>query len=203
MGQAINLLADWAALNPDRNKALEENIKVLARWLSDAQVRHAEISRCLQKTWTPSGFDSENKVQLPDDFVKIKEDCLTWDSSTVLAIVPYEVLINQTITSPIVYSIHNGFLYIPGATSSSTPSIVYEYRPIELTVTTIKTEDLELPAEFHKTLVLYLDAMWARTKDDTAGYMALMNEFRREAQNDGVTNIENRYGVPQMRPSWI
>lgn len=203
MGQALNLLADWAALNANKNKVFEENVKVLARWLSDAQVRHAEISRCLQKTWIPSGFDDEDKVALPDDFIRIKEDSIRWDSVTSLNQVPYEVALNNTITSPIVYSIHNGYLYIFGAGDDSEPQIVYEYRPTELTATSVKTEDLEIPAEFHKTLILYLDAMWARTKDDNGAYVALMDRFRAQAQDDGTTNIENRYGVPMMRASWL
>ena len=200
MGQALNLLADWAALNPAKNDALEKNVKVLARWLSDAQRRHIEISRCLQKTWTP--ILSDGRVVLPEDFIRIKEDTIFWENDITLTMIPYEIGLSAHITSPTAYSIHDGYLYIWGAADGDTAEIVYEYRSEELTETSIKTLDLDIPIEFHRTLLLYLDMMWERTKDSGA-WLALNDKFTAEARDDGTTNFENRYGVPIMRGNWL
>lgn len=197
MGQVLELLANWAALDPEKNKALEENSKVLVRWVNNAQNEHLRYSGLLQSTWTPV-LDSDGKAALPDDFLRIKRNTVKWDENTTLSEVEYDEAINASMTSTLWYSIHDGYFYVFAAASGE-PQITYIRRPSETLVSTFKTDDLDIPLEYQHTLMLFLDAMWARTKGDTAGYLALYKQFASQAVEDGVQDIESRHTVPMMR----
>lgn len=196
MATVLNILGDWSAGNPERERLLSMNKGLVLRWLNEGQLRFASKSEILRGTWTPVLAD-DGQATLPDDFIRIVRDSVKWDDETTLSEVPYANGINLELSTTAYYSVWGWKFYV-WAAAEGEPTVAYIRKPDEIKIAQINTADLEIPTEYHHDLLAYLDAMFSRQQGKIEGYLALIGLFDKSASEAGMRNALRVDGVPRM-----
>lgn len=197
MATVQTTIDNWTSDGGERHATYGSVPGLVIQWLNDGQLRFAHKSGCLRSTWEPT-LDSEGYCDLPDDFLKIVKDRVKWSSTQTLIEGSYQDLIQRTMTSTTHYCVHEGKFYVFGA-SAGTPIVPYVKKPGTITIANRTTAYLEIPSEYHTDLVLYLDAMFARKKGDTTGWLTLLGAFDAKAMAAGMEISRRIDPVPMMR----
>lgn len=202
MGTVANVLQDWASSSPEKTSLYANQKDLLIRWANEAQLRYADKSECLRDIWQPT-ITSTGNIALPDNFKREIKDRVKWDANTYLVQIDYpRANLVTSWSNTTHYSIWGGTFYVWGA-AAGTPVIPYIKKPAALTVAAIASENFEIPTEYHYNLFLFLDAMFARSKNDIAGSMQLMKMFDDKADETYMDVVRDLDPVPKMRGSWF
>lgn len=183
MASALDVIGDWISGEDGREKLFRSNKELVVRWLNRAQIRHTELSGVLRDVWTP--IVTEGEVELPEDFLTEYPDRVKWTSTIFLSKIDYPTAKLLTYTSTCHYSIYGGKFYVFKAADGE-PEIPYKRKPEELTPSGIKGEDLEIPTEHHDALVVFMDAMYERTRGNIGDSLKLLSVFKGMAEEDGL-----------------
>jgi len=197
MGTAYNVLGDWMAGDDGKEKLLKSNKSLVLRWLNNAQNRHAEISGSLRCVWKPS-LDSDGTAPLPEDFLFEFKDKVKWDDHKFLTQIDYATAKILNLSSTCHYSIYGGKFYVFSPTAGER-EIPYVKRPTEISSPALKTDDLDTEIQHHDSIILYLDAMYARHKGDLVGSTQLLTLFKAKSEDDGLVYARRNDPVPMMR----
>lgn len=198
MGSVLNVISEWVEDDEQKELLYERVPSLVLRWINEAQLRHVDRSEVLREIWEPT-ITSTGNTTLPSDFLREIKDRVKWDTTTHLYQVDYPAAaLVESWSDTSFYSIWESSFYVWGA-AAGTPSIPYIKKPAALT--TIATDNLELPTENHGTLQIYLDAVYARRNKDFQTYYSLLDRFDRRAQEEGGIFRNRRDPIPTMRSS--
>lgn len=205
MATALDVVNEWAADSEKKQDIVKTRSGLLLRWLNQGQLRYAEKAECLRSVWTPT-ITSSGNIALPTDFIYEFADRVKRDTSMVtdyfLKKIDFQIANARAWSGLTAYSIFNGTLYVwaPGA---ATPSIPYCRKPTVLT--TLSSDSLEIPTEFHSALVEYMDLRWDR---DMAGgnystYSAMLKDWDMTARSQGTVWKLRNDRVPVLRSNFF
>lgn len=197
MGSFANILQDWASVNEAKNELYIGRPELLLRWLNEAQLRYCSKSEMVRGVWEPT-ITSSGNISLPSDFLREIKDRVKWADNEYLIQIDHPSAIIMDFTGTHYYSIWADTFYVWGAAAGN-PEIPYIKKPTVVAIGNIGTASLEIPTEFHSTLLTYLDAMYERERGNIAGYRALINVFDEQAREEGVEYRGRRDPVPVMR----
>ena len=198
MGTVQNILEQWAAGDPKKEEIYVSVPKLALRWINEAQLRHASLSEILRTTWSPT-ITSTGNIALPSDFLREIPDRVKWTATQHLVKIDYPTAnLVESFSGTYYYSIYGETFYVWEA-AAGTPTIPYIKKPTALT--TIATDALEIPTEFHGTLLIYFDAMYLRKEGDYAGSQVLLRQFDSQAAEDGAKYRSRRDGTMFIRSS--
>lgn len=197
MGSVLNVLSEWTADDEQKELLYERVPSLVLRWTNEAQLRHVDRSEILRDIWEPT-VTSAGNVTLPTDFLREFKDRVKWDEEHYLIQIDYPTAALLDFTSTTHYSIWESSLYVWTAAAGS-PAIPYVKKPAALT--TIATDNLEIPTETHSTLQIYLDAAFARRNKDFPTHYSLLEQFDSRAAEDGRIYRDRRDPVPIIRSS--
>lgn len=200
MASVLNILGDWSAGSPERERLFGMNKGLVLRWLNEGQLRFADKSEVLRGLWSPT-IGSDGEATLPEDFLRLIRNGIKWDSDTLLAEIPYSDAAVQTFSATEFYSIWGGKLYVWAAAEGS-PTIPYIKKPDEITIGSISSAELDIPTEYHHELLGFLDAMWARNQGQADGYRVLLNVFDQTAVGAGMRFASRSDVIPRMKRGW-
>lgn len=205
MATAQDVINEWAADAEQKQNLVKTRSGLLLRWLNQGQLRFANQSEILRAEWKPS-VGSTGIITLPTDFLyefpdRVKRET-TATSDYYLRKVDFPIANARSWSGLTAYSIWNGSLYI-WAPSSCNPNLPYVRKP---TVLTTMASDLEIPTEFHETLLEYMDIRWDRDQVGKTKYpefKAELEAWDQQARADG-----NRWKVrddksPVMRSNFF
>lgn len=199
MATGQDIVQEWAAESDEKLQLLKSRTTLALRWYNQAQLRFCVKAEILRSTWNPA-VPSSGSIALPNDFLREFPDRVKRDSTRVpLKKINYQdaVLINFSTLQ--MYSIYNGTFYV-WAPQACNPAVTYIRKPA---VVTSLASDLEIPTEFHHTIVLYFDSMWAREKGDTQSNLAMMKEFDRIAFEEQVKFRQRNDGLLMTRGNYF
>lgn len=204
MATSLDVINEWASDSEAKQTLVKTHSGLILRWLNQAQLRYADKSEMLKSRWTPT-ITSTGNIALPSDFLREIPDRVQPNASASvfapLRKVDYPDAILVTWTGLIAYSIYGGSFYVWSA-QACTPAITYNKKP---TVLTDLTTDLDVPGEFHRTLIFGLDIFWER-RDGKIGLEeqdGLWTVFDNKAQAEGWKEKIRKGGLVKIRGSWF
>ena len=199
MATIANTLRDWASTDDAKVALYSSQPSKLLRWINEAQLRFAKRSEMIRDVWSPT-ITSTGNIALPDNFLREIKDRVKLDANTYLRQIAFSDARLLQISGTYYYSIWNNTFYVWSA-GACTPSVPYITKPAVVLLADIATTDLEIPTEYHHTLFLYLDSMWAREQKDIAGSIALLKQFDNECDDAKVDYVRDNEPVPMTNPS--
>jgi hypothetical protein len=201
MADAKNLLSLWIGVDREKTSLYSTNPEMVIGWLNEANIRYCDKGEVIRDIWKPI-IDSSGITELPDDFYREIKDRVKWKAGKFLTAMDFAVANIRSFTGTYYYSIwmHTFYVWAP---SAGEPEIPYIRRPDDITVTNFANYELDIHREDHTNLLPYMDAMWARYKQDTPSYLALLQAFDNRAEKDGQ-DIRDKYEpAPRMRSYWF
>lgn len=196
MASALNVIMDFLSISPEKQNFYRDNKELVLRWINEAQLRFVNKSEILCGVWNPT-IDNTGSIDLPDNFLKAFKDRVMLGDYPLKEL-NYQDAIFQDYTGVEAYSVYNGHFYVWNAGSCS-PTIPYLKKPT--VITDLLTEELEIPTEYHNNLLDYLDALWARKKEDFQSHLGLRTSFDNLALQAGVETRNRTNAVPIMQSS--
>jgi hypothetical protein len=196
MASALNVVMDWISISPEKQNFYRDNKELVLRWINEAQLRFVNKSEILCDVWSPE-IDSTGSIDLPTDFLKAFKDRVKLGSYPLKEL-NYHDAIYQDFSGVMAYSVYDGKFYVWNAGACS-PTIPYLKKPV--VITDLLTEELEIPTECHNNLIDYLDALWARKKEDYQGHLLLRTGFDNSALEAGARSRQRLNPTPIMESS--
>jgi hypothetical protein len=132
MASAATILADWASMDPEKEKLYATTPNLLVRWLNEAQLRFCDKSEILEETWNPT-ITSSGSIALPANFLREYIYDVWWTSDRPMRKGLYSILSKSTVTyyNPM-YAIYGNTFYV-FPVSAGTPTIRYIKKPTLIT----------------------------------------------------------------------
>jgi hypothetical protein len=200
MATVQNVVNEWASDDEAKRLLTKTHSGLILRWLNEGQLRFADLSEMNRNTWTPT-ITSSGSIALPTDFLREFPDsvqAVVSTTGTPLFKVDYSFARQTSWNTLTAYSIYDGSFYI-WAAGAATPSITYVAKPTALT--TLSSDSFEIPTEFHRAFVDYLEAKWLyRNKTVSYGdYKAMLQDFDNQARSAGVYFMQRQDSLMKTR----
>lgn len=194
-----DIVTEWTYGNDTKQNLTQTSPDFILRWMNQAALRFCDKSEILRSVWTTTTA-SDGTATLPADFLReIPDRILISTTQPPLQKVAYEDAINIIWGSTVAYSIYNGKLQVWG---NAAVSITVPYIQKPTTITTLAS-DSQVPTEYHQTLKIFLDSLWARYEKDISSAQALLDLFDEKCSEHGMSFILRRYRHPKMRSNFF
>lgn len=195
MATVQDVINEWAADQEEKQQLIKGRTNLPLRWVNQAQLRFCSKAEILRSVWSPS-IPGSGSIVLPVDFLREFPDRVKRDATRVpLKKMNYQDALLINFSTLGWYAIFAGTFYV-FAPQACSPTVPYIRKPL---VVTDFTGDLEIPTEFHHTIIMYMDAMWTREKGDLNGSRMLIQEFDQIAFAEQVKYRQRNDGLIATR----